>query len=55
MKWEGVKRRIDSEEDTRVQSRKEEIKENETKVKKELKRIREKMGKEDQICKIEFP
>lgn len=34
MEWEGAKRRIDSEEDTGAQSRKEEIKENETKVKK---------------------
>lgn len=32
---------------TGAQSRKEEIKENETKVKKELKRIKEKMVKED--------
>lgn len=54
MKREGVKRRIDSEEDTGAQSRKEEIKENETKVKKELKRI-ERWAKKIQICKIEFP
>ena len=34
MKWEGAKRRIDDEENTGAQSRKEEIKENETKVRK---------------------
>lgn len=46
MKWEGVKRGIDMKTTTGAQSRKEEIKENETKVKKEL-RIKEKMVKED--------
>lgn len=35
MKWEGAKRRIDSEEDTGTQIRKEEIKENKAKAKKE--------------------
>lgn len=55
MKWEGAKWRIDDEENTGAQSRKEEIKENETKVRKGLKRIRESGQRRSNICKIEFP
>lgn len=53
MKWEGAKWRIDDEENTGAQSRKEEIKENETKVRKGLKRIRESGQRRSNICKID--